>query len=244
MTEKASRGLAAIGFVVTLALAASSIPIVHFYQIYWSRLKSLPAAVATYEAHHGGRWTPVSRVSPWLTKALIATEDRTFYSNLGISFEGIGRALLVDLHTHQFTQGGSTLTQQLARDTMLSPVKSFRRKVSEALLALMITRLYSKQEILTLYLNEVYLGAGSYGISEASQRYFGVPPKRLNLPEAALIAGLPQAPSAYDPLVHYQAAKARQLEVLNSMVQDHVISRLLARQAYQAPLPFKGSGGA
>jgi membrane peptidoglycan carboxypeptidase len=233
-----------MGFALTLVLAASSIPIVHFYQVYWTRLKSLPAAVATYEKDHGGRWTPLSRVSPWLTEALIATEDRTFYSNLGISFEGIGRALLVDLHTHQFTQGGSTLTQQLVRDTMLSPAKNFRRKISEALLALMITRLYSKQEILTLYLNEVYLGAGSYGIAQASQRYFGISPMRLTLPEAALIAGLPQAPSAYDPLVHYRAAKIRQDEVLNSMVQDHVISRVIARQAYQAPLPFKRPAGA
>lgn len=230
--------------MLTLVLTASSIPIVRFYQIYWTRLKSLPTIVVKHEVAHGGQWTPLSRVSPWLAKALIATEDRTFYSNLGISFEGIGRALIVDLHTHQFTQGGSTLTQQLARDTLLSPVKSFRRKVSEALLALMITRMYSKQEILALYLNEVYLGAGSYGIAQASQRYFGIPPIRLNLPEAALIAGLPQAPSAYDPLIHYRAAKIRQQEVLNSMVQDHVISDLTARLAYRTPIPLRRQAGA
>lgn len=242
--EKASRGLVAMGLVLTLALTASSIPLVRFYQTYWTRLKSLPTLVVRHEMRHGGQWAPLSRVSPWLFKALIATEDRTFYSNLGISFEGIGRALIVDLHTHHFTQGGSTLTQQLARDTLLSPVKSFRRKVSEALLALMITQMYSKQEILALYLNDIYLGAGSYGIAQASRRYFGVPPARLNLPESALIAGLPQAPSAYDPLIHYQAAKIRQREVLDSMVADHIISGMMARRAFNAPLPFKHLGGA
>lgn len=233
-----TRALTALGMVLAALLFITSLPIVHFYQGYWSRLKSLPTLVARRDQAGGGQWVTLAHVSDWVPKALIATEDRTFQSNLGISFEGIGRALLVDLRTHEFTQGGSTLTQQLARNMMLSPKKEFRRKVSEALLAVMITMLYSKRQILTFYLNEVYLGAGSWGIEAASRRYFGIPAMRLTLPEAALLAGLPQAPSGDNPLIHRRRAKDRQWEVLQSMVADNMISLTVARKAFREPLPL------
>lgn len=238
MTIK-GHGLVWLGLGLTALVVVTAVPIVHFYQGYWTRLQSLPQMVVTREQRHKGQWIQLSQVSPWVPRALIATEDRTFSSNLGVSFEGIGRSLLVDLHTHQFTQGGSTLTQQLARDMLLTPVKKFRRKVSEALLAFMITALYSKRQILAMYLNEVYLGAGAYGIKAASQIYFGLAPQRLSLPQAALVAGLPQAPSADDPLRYFARAKHRQLEVLVSMVQDNMISQRTARQAYRAPLGLR-----
>ncbi len=242
LRKRGPGGLALVGVIVTLVLAVTSIPILHFYQSYWLKLRTLPAAVVHYESRHGGRWTPLNRTSGWVPKALVATEDRTFFSNLGISFEGIGRALLVDLHTHRFTQGGSTLTQQLARDTLLSPAKTFRRKVTEALLAVMMTALYSKPEILTLYLNEVYFGSGAYGIQSASRVYFGVPADRLTLPQAAMLAGLPQAPSAENPLANFRRAKARQYQVLESMVHDGIISQSEAERAYRAPLSIRPSG--
>lgn len=225
-----------MGLVITALLLVSAVPVVRFYQGYWQKLHALPVTVLHRERREGGHWVALNQVSPWLPKALIATEDRTFYSNLGISFEGIGRSLIVDIRTKQLAQGGSTLTQQLVRDTLLTPQKTFRRKVSEALLSLMMTVLYSKQEILTLYLNEVYLGDNAYGIDEASHRYFGVSPDQLTLAQAALIAGLPQAPSAYDPYVHFRAAKIRQWQVLQSMEQTHVISPATARRAYHSPL--------
>lgn len=242
LAGRGSRGLASLGLMTTLAVAVTTVPVVRFYQGYWMRLRSLPAAVVRHEHQFGGHWTPVAQVSTWLPRALIATEDRTYYSNMGISFEGIGRALLVDLRTHRFAQGGSTLTQQLARNTLLSPAKVFRRKVSEALLAVMMTAMYSKRQILSMYLNQVYFGSGAYGISAASYRYFGVAPADLTLPEAALLAGLPQDPSRENPLVNFSAAKARQWEVLNSMVQDNVLSRARAQRAYRAPLPLKRPG--
>ena len=236
MGRVAKRRLAPLGVFLALAATVSSLPVLRFYHSYWGQLTRLPAAVISHERAGGGRWIAAQRVSPWLINALVATEDRTFASNFGISFEGIGRALLVDLRVHRFAQGGSTLTQQLARDTMLSPVKKFRRKIDEALLAVAITGLYSKQKILTLYLNQVYWGGGAYGIYAASERYFGIPPQRLTLPEASLIAGLPQAPSAYNPLKHFRRAKVRQWEVLQSMTADHMITEQQARSAFRAPL--------
>ncbi len=239
LRERGRRGLTWIGVVVSVMLLITAMPIERFYQSYWHRLRAMPAMVTARETRTGGRWTPLRDISHWVPEALIATEDRTFYSNLGISFEGIGRSVLVDLNSGQLQQGGSTLTQQLVRNMLLSSVKTFRRKVSEALLATLMTTLYSKREILTLYLNEVYLGDGAYGIFSASERYFGVAPRQLTLPEAALIAGLPQAPTAYDPKLHWLAAKNRQWQVLESMVADHVISLSEAHRIYRAPLPLK-----
>lgn len=239
LREKTRLRLAPLGMVLAIITILASWPIIRFYQGYWPKLTALPHLVVSHERQAGGRWTSARNVSPWLTRALIATEDRTFESNFGVSFEGSVRALLVNLKTGQFTQGGSTLTQQLARDVLLSDAKLFRRKVSEALLAVMITALYSKSQVLSLYLNQVYWGAGSVGIYAASEEYFGVKPSQLTLPEASLIAGLPQAPSAYDPLLYFRRAKVRQWEVLQSMVADGALSAGAARRAYRAPLSLR-----
>ncbi len=229
-------GTRLIALLVSIVFLTSAVPIVRFYQSYWTRLQSVPALVIYRENQSGGNWTPLSRISPWMAKAIVATEDRSFYSNLGVSFEGIGRALVVDLKTHSFAQGGSTITQQLARNTMLTPVKRFRRKIAEALLAMMMTVLYTKNQILAMYLNQVYLGDGAFGVDSAAERYFGESPAKLSLPQAALLAGLPQAPSYYNPLIHFHTAKDRQRMVLESMVADHQISARQARAAFRAPL--------
>jgi membrane peptidoglycan carboxypeptidase len=206
------------------------------YLTYWPQLTHLPALVARLDAAHHTRPVALNAVSPWFPKALIATEDRTFYTNFGVSVRGIIRSLWVDVTHGAPVEGGSTLTQQLVRDRLLGFAKTFRRKLEEALLALMVTELYSKREILTLYINQVYLGQGAYGVRAASRVYFARPPRALTLPEAALLAGLPQAPSALDPLVHYRAARRREWEVLWSMVNDHMISPVVARRAFEAPL--------
>lgn len=219
-------------------LLAGALGLGGFYAHYWGALGRLPALARRRAEIGGGHYVPLSAVSPWFVKALVATEDQSFYHNWGISFEGIGRALLVDLREGRFAQGGSTLTQQLVRDLLLSPVKTIPRKVTGSLLALAVTARYSKTAILTMYVNEVYLGDGAYGIDAASRRYFGLPPRRLNLAESALLAGLPVAPSALDPLRHLQAAKARQLVVLQAMVGDGMLSAAQARQAAAAPLPL------
>lgn len=207
-----------------------------FYRAYWSDLHHLPTIVAASVRRHGGTAVTLSQVSPWLPKALIATEDRSFYSNVGVSFEGVGRSLYVDLASGRFVEGGSTLTQQLVRDELLGFQKTLRRKLYEALLSVAVTALYPKRQILTWYLDEVYLGNRFWGVYSASEGYFGKAPAHLTLPEAALLAGLPQAPSLLDPLTHLKAARRREWEVLLSMVDDNMLSMQAARAAYRMPL--------
>ena len=211
-----------------------------FYVRYWSALTSLPTRVQNRTLAHHGIPVTLTQVSPWFTKALIATEDRSFYRNWGISFEGIGRALVVDIRTGSFAQGGSTITQQLIRDLLLSPHKTIPRKVTGTLLALMATVLYSKRQILTMYINEVYLGHNSYGVGRAAKTYFGQSAANLSPAQATLLAGLPQAPSDLNPDNHYHQAKARQWEVLESMVSDHVITLHTAHHIYSSPLDLIG----
>ncbi|PSR37124.1 MAG: peptidoglycan glycosyltransferase [Sulfobacillus thermosulfidooxidans] len=229
------------GWWILVGAATVIVGLTLFYSANWSGLTHLPQLTRQRLRQAHAPWTSFHQISPWFSKALVATEDRTFYTNWGISFEGIARAAWVDLQTDAFTQGGSTITQQLIRDLLLSPVKTIPRKITGVLLSLMATQLYSKKTLLTLYMNEVYLGDHAYGIGQAARNYFGIAPSQLTLPEASLLAGLPQAPSLYDPFVHFRLAKKRQLEVLNSMVQDHMISAAQAKIAYRAPLPLTGS---
>ncbi|MCL8209174.1 MAG: transglycosylase domain-containing protein [Actinomycetia bacterium] len=207
-----------------------------FYVRHWSAVTHLPTRVETFVRRHHGHWVSLAAVSPWFTEALVATEDRTFYTNLGISVRGIARSLWVDLSTGQFTEGGSTLTQQLVRDQLLSPEKTLRRKLAEALLSVLVTALYPKSVILTLYVNQVDLGHGFYGVDRASWGYFGRPPARLTLNQAALLAGLPQDPAALDPLRHLRAARARERVVLDSLVALHLVSPARAEAAWRSPL--------
>ena len=181
---------------------------------------------------------PVSlyQVSPVMQHAIIDTEDRRFYSNDGIDFIGIVRSLKADVLAGGTVQGGSTIEQQLVRNLYLSPQQSLSRKLTEACLAVQLDRKWSKQKILAVYLNNVYLGQEAYGIEAAAHTYFDEPARKLTLAQAALIAGLPQAPSAYDPLTSPGAAKARRTEVLQAMLSAGDISETRYRAAVSAPL--------
>ena len=171
-----------------------------------------------------------------LKHALVATEDSRFYYHHGIDFVGIARAALVDLIKMRPVEGASTLTQQLVRNLFLTPQVSLIRKIKEALLAIEIERHFSKDEILLMYLNQVYFGEGAYGAQAAAQTYFGKNCKDLDLAQCALIAGLPQAPSLYDPLVNFKYGKRRQKEVLGRMVAQGYITQKQAYQAYHESL--------
>ncbi len=171
-----------------------------------------------------------------LKHALVATEDSRFYYHHGVDFVGIARAAFVDLIKMRPVEGASTLTQQLARGLFLTPKVSLIRKIKEAFLAIEIERHFSKDEILLMYLNHVYFGEGAYGAQAAAQTYFGKNCKDLDLAQCALIAGLPQAPSLYDPLVNLSYAKKRQKEVLGRMTAQGYITQNQANQAYQEPL--------
>jgi len=166
--------------------------------------------------------TPVLlwRVSPWMRKATVAIEDHRFYQHGGVDYEGIARAAWKDLSAGQVVQGGSTITQQLVRNLYISKERTFKRKVKEACLAIKLSRRWSKDKILGEYMNQVYFGNHAYGIEAASQTYFSKHAKELTLPESALLAGLPQAPSSYDPLHRPAAAIARRDSVLSAMLRQ------------------------
>lgn len=180
----------------------------------------------------------LSDVPPTLRTAVVDTEDVRFYKHGAFDARGIGRAILADVRRGGAAQGGSTITQQLARNLYLSNRRSVWRKASEALLAWKLERRYSKDEILAMYLNSVYFGEGAYGVEAASETYFGKPVGQLSDAQATLLAGLPQAPSAYDPIVHPEAAKARQRLVLARMVAAGDLSRPQADAIARKPLRY------
>jgi penicillin-binding protein 1A len=160
----------------------------------------------------------------YVPKAVIAIEDRRFWIHPGIDPVGIARAAVANLKAGRVVQGGSTITQQLAKNLFLTSERTVRRKVQEALLAVWLEVKFTKEEILTLYLNRVYMGAGTYGIEAASQRYFAKPAAELTLPEAAMLAGLLKAPSRYSPTNSMERAKNRSQVVLAAMVDAELIS--------------------
>ena len=177
-------------------------------------------------------------VSQYLKDATIAIEDQNFYKHIGFSFKGIFRAVFRNL-SGETVQGGSTITQQLIKNRLLNNEKTYRRKIRELLLSLIAERIYSKEQILEMYLNTVAYGGSTYGIEEASWRYFNKSAKDLSLAESALLAGLPQAPSTYTPFgSNPELAYERQAEVLRRMVEDGYISQLQADQARQEKLIF------
>jgi membrane peptidoglycan carboxypeptidase len=167
---------------------------------------------------------PPDKIPEALKQATIATEDPSFYTNLGVDPRGIARAIYYDYRYGRIVTGGSTITQQLVKNVLLTPEPTFQRKIREAVLALEATRRYSKDQILAMYLNAIYYGNLSYGIEAASQSYFKKDVSQLDLAEASLLAGLPQAPSRYDPCLDPDAALVRQQTVLRLMAQQGYIT--------------------
>ena len=171
-----------------------------------------------------GRWLPYDQIPPEMRAAMIAVEDKRFRSHIGVDPIGIARSVKVRLATGHWLQGGSTITQQLARNIFLTNSRTFGRKIKEAVLALAIERKFSKDQILELYLNRVYFGGGAYGIDAASRRFFGHGADQLSLGEAAIIAGLVKAPSNYSPTADVEAARERSGVVLKTMADNGFIS--------------------
>jgi penicillin-binding protein 1A len=174
--------------------------------------------------------------APVLHQAVISIEDKNFDSHWGINVFRIAGALWHDLRSHGRAQGASTLTMQLARNLFLSADRTAARKAQEAYLAIQIERAFTKEQIFTLYGNQIYLGSGMYGFEAASEFYFGKHAKQLNLPEAALLAGLPKGPVAYSPLINPEKALRRRNLVLSEMESDGVITHQQAEQARRLPL--------
>ena len=171
--------------------------------------------------------------------AFVAAEDARFFEHEGLDFKGIARAFIKNMLAGHIIQGGSTITQQVAKSLFLTPEKSYARKLKEAILAYRIDRYLKKYETLNLYLNQIYLGHGTYGVETAARKYFGKSASELTLPEAALLAGLPKAPSRYSPFQNPKYARTRQLYVLKQMRENGFISEEEEAEAIEAPVELK-----
>ncbi|MBS4913326.1 MAG: transglycosylase domain-containing protein [Veillonella sp.] len=175
-------------------------------------------------------------ISEDLKKALVATEDKRYYEHGAIDAFGIARAFYTNVTAGETLEGGSTITQQLVKNLFLSSKRIMSRKVEEVILAYLMEYYYTKDEILAMYLNTIYYGNNYYGIKQASEGYFDTAPADLTLGQSALMAGMPQAPTYYNPLTNYKAAKARQRTVLNLMAQQNIITPSEADKAYYSDL--------
>ncbi|MEN8140014.1 MAG: PBP1A family penicillin-binding protein [Thermodesulfobacteriota bacterium] len=171
-----------------------------------------------------------------LPKAFVAAEDARFFDHVGVDSISVLRAIINNVRRGGRGQGGSTITQQVARSLLLTREKTYLRKIKEAILAYRIDKVLSKEEILHIYLNQIYLGEKAHGVGAAAQTYFGKEANELNLAEMSLLAGLPQAPSRYSPFRNYAAAKKRQRYVLNRMAAEGYISSSAARKTFDQPL--------
>ncbi len=185
----------------------------------------------------------LERVPKEFVQAILATEDRQFYRHWGIDPIGILRALRADLLRGRAAQGASTITQQLARNLFLDHRRTLDRKIREAILALRIERSFSKDEILELYVNQIYFGEGAHGLGAAARRFFGVEPEELTLEQSALLAGLPGNPAAFSPRRHPEAALGRRNRVLRAMLDTKAIDRPAYERAIETPLELLEAGG-
>ena len=240
--------LALLGWVALFALYAPKLPDTDALMAQGGEPSiSVLAADGTVLADgtgDGSRFVPLTAISPRLIEAVVATEDHRFWVHFGVDPVGIARAAVANLRAGGVVEGGSTITQQLAKMLFLTPARNLRRKLEEMMLALWLEARLSKQEILTLYLNKAYLGAGSYGVEAAARRYFAKPAKELNLAESAMLAGLLKAPSALAPTNDLDAARDRAVIVLQRMTDEGAISETeaIAARTRPAKLAAEGSG--
>ncbi len=223
--------------VITIFLAYfnSGLPdhqqLAKYYPDTLTRLYTSDGKVLKEFADQRRIFIPIEGIPQTVRDAFIAIEDRNFYTHTGIDLKGILRALITNIIKGKRVQGGSTITQQVTKNILLSNEKTLSRKIKEAILSLRITLLFSKDRVLELYLNEIYLGAGSYGVADAALNYFNKSIDELNLEEAALLAALPKAPSTYNPWRNPEIAKKRRNLVLLAMARENLISRVSANKA-------------
>ncbi|MFO7748599.1 MAG: transglycosylase domain-containing protein, partial [Desulfobacteraceae bacterium] len=182
---------------------------------------------------------PLSEMPDDLKNAFVAAEDSRFKEHPGVDFVSIFRAFVKNVKAGTIVQGGSTITQQVTKSFLLTPERTYERKLKEAILAYRIDKAFTKEEILYLYLNQIYLGHGAYGVEAASQNYFGKHAREMTLAECSMLAGLPQAPSRYSPFRHPDRARQRQIYVLNRMKGDGYITNVEATTAMNRKLDIK-----
>lgn len=195
------------------------------YGMYWRVIHEKPLAQRVEEVRSSEDFTAYSEMSSFYINATLAAEDHRFRWHFGIDPIAIGRALWTDIKAGSFVEGGSTITQQLAKNLLFTQEKRVERKIAEMIAALKLESKYTKQEIFELYVNTAYFGSGHYGIYQASMGYFGKKPSELTDYEAAILAGVLNAPSAYSPDNHKDLAQQRANQVLNKMVKYKIITQ-------------------
>ena len=239
--------LALISLVVAVGLAARTLP------DFESLKASQNEQMIVVRARDGselvtmgpsyGKWLNASQIPQVMKDAILSTEDKRYYSHIGVDPIGVARSVQIRLEAGTWRQGGSTITQQLARTVFLNNTKTFGRKLREGVLALALEWKFSKSEILELYLNKVYFGGGAYGVDSASRKFFGHAGDQLSLPEAAIIAGLVKAPSHYAPTADAEAAVGRGQVVLGLMVENKKVSNSAALAADFKGIKFAQESG-
>ena len=194
------------------------------YEMYSRAVTAMPVADMAKELRSAENYTSIEDIPEIYTDAVVAVEDKRFYTHRGIDLRSIGRAVVVNIRELSLAEGGSTITQQLAKSQYYTQEKSFLRKAAEAFTALKIESELSKDDILELYINSIYYGDDCYGIYEASTHYFGVEPSEMTDYQCTLLAGIPNAPSVYSPTVNPGLAEQRRIQVVDAMYNAEVIS--------------------
>ncbi|MCQ6563959.1 transglycosylase domain-containing protein [Paenibacillus mendelii] len=228
-----------------------------FAFLFYLRTQTLPASsisqtsqildfqgnvIDTFHAGENRQSVPLKRISPYLLEATLAIEDQRFYDHLGFDMKGMARATLINLEHLEAKQGASTLTQQLARNLYLTHERTWKRKLKEAMYTVQLEMQYSKDDILGLYLNQIYYGHGAYGVEAASQLYFGKHAADLSLAESAMLAGIPKGPKYYSPYMDMKNAKDRQRTILSTMAEQGILTHAQAEEAGNELLKFQPLG--
>lgn len=222
------------------AAAVGSFYTARGYRMYREAVDALPVDEAAAQLRAAEDYTPLEQLPQIYLDAVLAVEDHRFYSHKGIDVIAISRAVWVDLTTLSFAEGGSTITQQLAKNLYFTQEKTFERKFAEVFAAFALEKAFTKEEILELYVNHIYFGSGYYSIGQAAEGYFGKMPGQLTDGECVLLAGLPNAPSAYAPGEDATLALQRQAQVLRKMVKYDKLTQqradeIAAERLFEAP---------
>lgn len=220
---RAVRAILLIVFV--LCVTAAGVVALRGYHMYTQALEQTPILQAAREVRSQEGFTPISRLPDTYLEAVIAAEDHRFYEHGGVDYIAIGRALYNDIRTMSFAEGGSTITQQLAKNLFFTQEKELSRKAAEVFMAWDLERTFTKDEILELYVNSIYFGSGCYSVGDACRTYFNKEPEDMDGYESTMLAGIPNAPSVYDPSVNPDLAIERQRQVVGLMVKYSGLSQ-------------------
>ncbi len=219
--------------LIVIGLVIASIGVLFIgqgYKMYKDAIKEVSIESKIEEIRKQENYTKISEVPEMYKKAVVSVEDHRFYKHYGIDVIAIGRAIFNDLKAFSFVEGGSTITQQLAKNQYFTQEKKITRKIAETFLAFKIEKEYEKDEILELYINTIYFGNGYYGIKEAAIGYFGKLPKDLTDGECIMLAGIPNAPSVYALTENLDLAKQRQKQVINKMIRYKTLTEEQAKE--------------